>query len=107
MVFFSDNDQKEVTLLHITKMKHLFLVKTKEKTKSQKQIPRKKFSLKFLHQRLGHRSARSLLTVDTETFWQDIELRVDPDPLCTSCQIYTINKKARSKISLKSNRKFK
>ena len=33
---------------------------------------------------------------DTANFWEDIEPRIYPDPFCTSCQIYSINKKARS-----------
>ena len=33
-------------------------------------------------------------------FWQEIEFRVYPDPLCTSCQIPMINKKSRSKTPL-------
>ena len=35
-VFFIDNEQNVVTLPHSTKRKHYFLVKTKEKSKSQK-----------------------------------------------------------------------
>ena len=38
-IFFSDNDQNAVTLPQSTHIKHAFLVKTKEKSKSQKQIP--------------------------------------------------------------------
>ena len=38
---------------------------------------------------------------DTDNVWEDIELRIDPDPFCTSCQISSMNKKARSKIPLK------
>ena len=79
----------------------------KEKSKSQKQIPKNKVPLELLHQRLGHRSTKSLLDGDTEFFWQDIELRVDPEPLCISCQISTINKKARPKTPLKPKTPFK
>ena len=91
-ILLSENEQNAVTLLHSTQRKHAFLVKTKEKSKSQKQIPKKKFSLELLHQRLGHISTRSLLSGDTANVWQDNDLRVDPDPLCISCQISTINK---------------
>ena len=80
-----------MTLLHSAQRKHAFLVKTKEKSKPQKKIPKKKVSLELLHQRLGHISKKSLLAGDTENIWQDIEIRVDPDPLCTSCQTSTIN----------------
>ena len=37
----------------------------------------------------------------TDNDWEDIELRIDPDPFCTSCQIYSMNKKAGSKNPLK------
>ena len=60
-----------------------------------------KFFFELLHQRLGHRSRRSLLAGNNGNSWKDIEIRVDPDPLCTSCQISTINKKSISKTSLK------
>ena len=46
---------------------------------------RKKIALELLHQRLGHRSTRSLLAGDTANVWEDIELRIDPVPFCTSC----------------------
>ena len=57
---------------------------------------RRKIALELLHQRLGHRYTISLLAGDTDNFWEDIELMIYPDPFCTSCQIYSINKKARS-----------
>ena len=62
---------------------------------------RKKIASELLHQRLGHRSTRSLLSGDTANVWEDVELRIDPDPFCTSCQISSMNKNARSKIPLK------
>ena len=37
----------------------------------------------------------------TAKFWQDIDIRIDPDPSCTSCHISSMNKKARSKNPLK------
>ena len=79
----------------------------KEKSKSQKQIPKNKVYLRLLHQKLGHRSTRSLLVVYAENVWQDIWIRVFPDPFCTSCQISTINKKPGSKSPLKTNTPFK
>ena len=33
---------------------------------------------------------------DTANVWKDIELRVDPDPFFTSCQIYSMKKQAGS-----------
>ena len=38
---------------------------------------------------------------DTANVWQDIELRIDPDPFCKLFQISLMNKKARSKNPLK------
>ena len=37
---------------------------------------------------------------DTTNVGEDIEIRIDPDPFCTSCQIYSMNKKSRAKIPL-------
>ena len=35
------------------------------------------------------------------------QLKMDPDPFCTSCQISSMNKKARSKLPLKPKAPFK
>ena len=59
-----------------------------------------KIALELLHQRLGHRSNRSLLAGDTANVWEDVELRIYPYPFGISCQISSMNKKARSKIPL-------
>ena len=75
--------------------------------KKNKSPARKKIALELLHQRLGHRSTRSLLSGDTANFWEDVELRIDPYPFCTSCQISSMNKTARSKIPLKPKAVFK
>ena len=80
-----------VTLPHSAQRKHLFLVKTKENSTPQKQIPKKKCSLGLLYQRLLHRSTSSLLSGYTVIFNRYIELWVDPEPFFTSCQISTIN----------------
>ena len=74
---------------------------------SKKNTAGKKIALEFLHQRLGHRSTISLLAGDTANVWEDVELRIYPDPFCTSCQISSINKKARSKIPLNPKAPFK
>ena len=60
-----------------------------------------------MHQRLGHRSIRSLLAGDTENVWQYIEFRVDPDPFFTSCHISTINKKPGSKTPINPRTPYK
>ena len=75
--------------------------------KSRKNPARKKIALELLHQRLGHRYTRSLIAGDTATVLEDVELRIDPDPFCTSCKISSMNKKARTKISLKPKSPFK
>ena len=74
---------------------------------SKKNSARKKISLELLHQRLGHISTRKLLDGDTANIWEDVELRIYPDPFCTSCQISYMNKNARSKIPLKPKAPFK
>ena len=43
----------------------------------------------------------------TANVWEDVELIIYPDPLCTSCQISSMNKKARSKVPLKPKAPFK
>ena len=105
--FFSENKKNAVTLPHSSQRKHELLVKTKEKSKSQKQIPKNTVSLELLHHRLGHISTRLLLARDTANFWQDIEIRVDPDPFFTSFQISTINEKYGSNPPLKAKTPFK
>ena len=76
-------------------------------SKTKKLQPRKIFDLELLHQRLGHKYTRSLLAWDTANAWEDIELRIYLDPFCTSCQIYSMNKKARSNNGLKTKAPFK
>ena len=60
-----------------------------------------------MHQRLGHRSTRSLIDGDTANVWEDVEIRIYPDPFCPSCKISSMNKKARSKFPLKPKAPFK
>ena len=48
-----------------------------------------------------------MLAKDTDNVWEDVELRIDPDPFCTSCQISSMNKKARSKIPLNPKAPYK
>ena len=72
----------------------------KEISKTEKLPFRKKIALELLHQRLGQRYNRSFLSGGTANVWKDIELRIDPDIFCTSCQISSMNKKARYKIPM-------
>ena len=67
-------------------------------SKTEKLPSRRKISLELLHQRLGH---RSLLAGNTANIWEDIGLKIDPDLFFTSCQISSMDKKARSKNPLK------
>ena len=76
-------------------------------SKTKKLISRMKIDLELLHQILGHKYTRSLLASDNDNFWEDIELRIYPDPFCTSSQSYSMNKKARSKIPMKPKSSFK
>ena len=48
-----------------------------------------------------------MLAGDTANFWEYVELIIDTDPFCTSCQISFMNKKARSNIPLKPKAPFK
>ena len=105
-VYFGDKKKNAVTMPHSAQRKHAFLVKTKEKEKPEKVAPKKKVALELLHHRLGHRSTISLMSGDTANVWQDIELRIYPEPLCTPCQISSANKKASSKNSLKPKSPF-
>ena len=56
---------------------------------------------------LGHKSTRSFIAGNTANVWEDVEPRIYPGPLCTSCQISSMNKKARSNITLKPKAPFK
>ena len=76
-------------------------------SKKNKFPARKKIALELLHKRLGHRSTISLLSGDTANVWEDLELRIYPDPFCTSCQMPSMNKNARSKIPLNPNTHLK
>ena len=76
--------------------------------KSSKKNPkRNKIALELMHHILRHRSTISLISGDTANFWEDAELKIDPDPVCTSCKISSMNKKARSKLPLKLKAPFK
>ena len=106
-VWFLAKENNAVTLPHSAQRKHAFIGKTKEISKKKKSLAIEKIALELLHQRLGHRSTRSLLAGDTANVWEDVELRIDLYLICTSCQISSLNKKARSKIPLKPKAPFK
>ena len=104
-VYFGEKEDNAVTLPHSALRKYAFSGKNKDVSK--KNLARKKFSLELFHQILGHKSTRSLISGDTANVWEDVELRIDPNPFCTSCKISSMNKKARSKIPLKPKSPFK
>ena len=106
-VYFVEQKNNAVTFPHSAQRKHAFLGKIEEMSTKNKVSTRKKITLDLLPQRLGHRYTRSLLAGYTANIWEDIELRIDPDPFCMSCQIYSMNEKAGSKISLKTKAPFK
>ena len=106
-VYSGAKEKNAVTLPHSEQRKHAFLGKIMEKPKKNELPARKKIALELLHQRLGNRSTRSLLAGDTNNVWEDVELRIDTEPFCTSCQIYSMNKKGRAKIPLKPKAPFK
>ena len=92
-VYFGEKEKNAVTLPHSAQRRHAFIGKVMKNSKTKKLPARKKNALELLHQRLGHRSNRSLLDGDTANVWEDVELRIYPDPFCTSCKIYSMNKK--------------
>ena len=106
-MYFGAEKKYAVTIPHSSQRKHAFLGKIKDMSNKNKLSARKKIALELLHQTLGNRSTRSLLAGGTANVWEDVKLRIDPDPFCTSCQIYSMNKKARSEIPLKPKAPFK
>ena len=83
-VYFGAKEDNAVTLPHSALRKHAFSGKRVESSK--KNPKRKKIALELMHQRLGHRSTRSLIAGDTANVWEDAYLRIDPDPFFTSCK---------------------
>ena len=108
-VYFGAKEDNAVTLAHSAVRKHAFMVKSTESSKkdAKRNPKRKKITLELMHQRLGNRSTRSLMAGDTANVWEDAELKIDPDPFCTSCKISSMNKKAISKVLLKPKAPFK
>ena len=104
-MYFGAKEDNAVTLPHSTVRKHVFMGKSMEGSK--KNPKGKKIALELMHQRLGHRSTRFLIAGDTANIWEDADLKIDPDPFCTSCKISSMHKKARSKLPLKPKAPFK
>ena len=85
-------------LYHIVRRGICIWGKINQMSKSKKIAPRKKVALELLHHRLGNIFNRSLMAGYISNVWKDIERRVDPDPFCTSCQIYSMKKRLGTKI---------
>ena len=83
-VYFGAENDNKIALLHIAQRKHAFTGKIKDKPKKNKFPARKKIALELLHQRLGHRSTRSLVDGYTANVWEYVGIRINPDPFGTS-----------------------
>ena len=92
-VYWREKENNAVTLPHSAQRKHAFKGNIMEKSMKEKLPARKKIVLELLHQRLGHRSTISLVSGDTANVWEDVYLRIDLDPFCTSCQIFQWTKR--------------
>ena len=64
-MYFGAKENNAVTLLHSAQRKHAFTGKNQDVSKKNNLPARNKIALELLHQRLGHRSTRSLLSGDT------------------------------------------
>ena len=71
-VYFRAEEKNAVTLPNSAQRKNNFLGEIKEISKTKKLPSRKKIDLELLHQRLGHRSTRSLLAGDNAKVWKYI-----------------------------------
>ena len=69
-VYFGAKEDNAITLPHSAVWKHDFTGKSMESSKKNKK--RKKIALELMHQRLGHRSTRSLIAGDTDNVWGDV-----------------------------------
>ena len=96
-LYFGDENTNTIMLAHRTERDRALPMRIRERKRKQ---TRSQVSLEHLHQCLGHRATRSLLAADAAGLWEDVEIRMDPDPFCTSCKVATITKKSRSKQPL-------
>ena len=63
-VYLGADKNNAVTFSHSAQRKHAFTGKIKDLSKKNKFPARNKIALELLHQRLGHRTTRSLLAGD-------------------------------------------
>ena len=99
-MYFGEKEKNAVTLQHSAQTKHAYVGKRKEISITKKLSAIKKIALKLLHHRLCYRYTRSLLAGDTSKVWEDIEIRINPDPFFSSCKLSSMNKNVRSKNTL-------
>ena len=71
-MYFGAKEKIAVTLPHSAQSKHAFWGEIKEMSKTNKLPSRKKIALELLHQRLGHRSTRSVFYGGTSNVWEYI-----------------------------------
>ena len=98
IVYFGAKEKNAATLPHSAQREHVYLGKIREISKTKKLLSRKNIDLEFLHQILGHRYTISFLVENTANVWEYIDLRIDPDPFCTSFQIYSMKKRLGLRI---------
>ena len=92
MVLFSDKKQNVVTLRHSIQRKIYIFGTNEGKFIITKANSLKESFLGVIPSEIKHRSTRLLLVGYASNVCQEIELRLDPDPYCSSCQTSTINK---------------
>ena len=63
--------------------------KLKKISKTKKLPSRTKINFELLHHIFGYRYSISLLAGDSDNVWDNIELRIYPDPFSASFQIYS------------------
>jgi transposase InsO family protein len=59
--------------------------------------PKKRIRAELLHDRLGHRSTKTILAGSTHEVWSDVVAELTPDQDCIDCQIATIRSSDRNK----------
>ena len=82
-VYFGENEEMRLIYHIVHSGDNHFFGEIKQMSKSKKLAPRKKVSLRLFYHILRHRSTRSLMDIDIENVWKNVELRIEPDPFCT------------------------
>jgi hypothetical protein len=61
------------------------------------QATKRAVHLQTIHNRLGHRSVKSLLLGNRDNIWNDVKVQRDPESICQTCQITLARKLAQNK----------